>query len=67
MTNLQRRLRKLEGRFITDSSGLIPQSPEWIEYWMREIAKLNTPEDPGGKYIPFEAARWHLQNCPDCP
>jgi hypothetical protein len=36
MTNLQRRLRKLED-LMTDRSGLLPGSPAWIEYWMPEV------------------------------
>jgi hypothetical protein len=36
MRNLQRRLRKLE-RALTDSSGLIPHSPAWMEYWTKQL------------------------------
>jgi hypothetical protein len=31
MTNLERRLKKLEA-LRTDASGLVPYSPEWFEY-----------------------------------
>ena len=36
MTNLERRLRKLEVT-MTDGSGLAPGSRRWLEYWDREI------------------------------
>ena len=32
MTNLQRRLRKLETK-LTDRSGFVPHSKEWFRYW----------------------------------
>ena len=63
MPNLRRRLRKLEAHLL-DSSGLVPESPEWIAYWMRKIEKLGTADDTG-ELIPFAAARYHLMNGPD--
>jgi hypothetical protein len=36
MTNLQRRIGKLES-FMTDASGLVPHSQRWLEYWDRQI------------------------------
>ena len=68
MTNLQRRLHKLEARTITDSSGFLPHSPEWIEYWMREIPRLWAEDhSEARRRIPLEAVRCYLQNGPDCP
>jgi hypothetical protein len=32
MSNLRRRLEKLQGR-LTDSTGCVPHSKEWSEYW----------------------------------
>ena len=44
MTNLERRLRKLEAN-LTDGSGLAPHSLEWLQYWDREIcAFMKDPE-----------------------
>jgi hypothetical protein len=36
MTNLQKRIRKLEAH-KTDASGLAPHSQRWLEYWDRQI------------------------------
>jgi hypothetical protein len=36
MTNLRRRLKKLEG-LVTDSTGLVPNSPKWFEYWRPKL------------------------------
>jgi hypothetical protein len=36
MTNLQRRIRRLEAN-LTDPSGLVPHSPKWLAYWDRQI------------------------------
>jgi hypothetical protein len=35
-SGLRRRLEILESR-LTDTSGLVPLSPAWLEYWDREI------------------------------
>ena len=32
MTNLERRLSKIEG-ILTDNDGLIPSSEKWLAYW----------------------------------
>lgn len=57
MRNLERRLRKLE-RFLTDSSGLIPHSPAWMEYWMKELEDAIERRESGQKKpIPLEAIR----------
>jgi hypothetical protein len=36
MTNLERRLKKLEA-LLTDSSALVPYSPRWFEYWDEQM------------------------------
>jgi hypothetical protein len=36
MTNLSRRLRKLEARLV-GASGLIPHSEQWFDYWMGKV------------------------------
>ena len=35
MTNLQRRLKKLE-EVLTDPAGLVPHTQKWLEYWDRQ-------------------------------
>jgi hypothetical protein len=35
MTNLQRRMKKLEG-VMTDPIGLVPHSNKWLIYWDRQ-------------------------------
>ena len=47
MTNLQRRLRKLESE-LTDPSGLVPHSKAWFEHWERRIDQVIAGDDPGG-------------------
>jgi hypothetical protein len=44
MTNLGRRLKRLEAQF-TDKSGLIPLSPPWMEYWSDRAARMLDGED----------------------
>lgn len=44
MSNLLRRVRKLEGRW-TDRTGLIPHSPEWFEYWGEKLDRSLAGED----------------------
>jgi hypothetical protein len=53
MTNLQRRLEWLEAVLsVTDSTGLVPHSPEWVEYWYRRFI-LGEEGDPveGGDIV----------------
>jgi hypothetical protein len=45
MTNLERRLGKLEAQLI-DSSGLVPHTQKWLEYW-RDWLDRST-NDPQG-------------------
>jgi hypothetical protein len=47
VTNLRRRLKTLEG-LMTDSTGLVPNSAEWFEYWrpmfhLQPIGQLENP------------------------
>jgi hypothetical protein len=44
MRNLARRLRKLEAG-ILDSQGLIPNTPEWLEFWSEKLDRLVAGED----------------------
>jgi hypothetical protein len=46
MTNLRRRLNKLEAQF-TDRTGLIPVSTEWMEYWSDRFVRIIDGEDAG--------------------
>jgi hypothetical protein len=62
MTNLQRRLRKLE-RALTDSSGLIPNSPRWLAYWQERIPKILNGEVK--ERMPLEAVRAWVVNSED--
>jgi hypothetical protein len=55
MTNLQRRLRKLEGQ-LTDGSGLVPHSQKWLHHWEQRIYRMLTGKEPGAPgCIPLEA------------
>jgi hypothetical protein len=44
MTNLHRRLAKLEVRII-DRLGLVPYSTAWIEYWRLATDRILSGED----------------------
>lgn len=43
MSNLLRRLRKLEAQ-LTDSTRLVPHSPAWLAYWTREVEAVIADE-----------------------
>ena len=60
--SLLRRIEELETR-LTDGSGLVPHSPEWLEFWQRELEKSAA----GQKYVrlTLEAARAICQATPD--
>jgi len=62
MTNLQRRLRKIEA-FMTDVSGLVPHSRRWLEYWDQQI--FNFMQDPEHRrpavLFPLQAVRAVVQ------
>jgi len=56
MSNLRRRLQKLEAR-LTDSSGLVPHSQAWRDYWFARVDRIFNGEEactPG--CIPLEVA-----------
>jgi hypothetical protein len=57
MTNLRRRLGKLEAQLI-DSSGLVPHSQRWLEYWERWLERYSSdPDFQPQDLMPVEAAR----------
>ena len=56
MTNLQKRIQKLEAALIRDEdSGFIPHSEEWLN-WMRWLRDLQDGKEPPGK-MPLAALR----------
>ena len=61
-SNLLRRLEQLESRW-TDSSRLVPHSPEWLEFWLKQFHLYNT----GQPYVTFsiESMRAVMQALPD--
>jgi hypothetical protein len=61
MSNLQRRLKKLE-TLVTDGTGLVPGSPCWLAYWTERLDKFIAREDDAkdGK-IPLEVIRAYIQ------
>jgi hypothetical protein len=65
MKNLERRLKKLEAS-RTDSSGLVPYSPQWLEYWDEQIYfGVTGKEVTPGKLSPdevIEVLRYTVQN-----
>lgn len=65
MKSLLRRLGKLEAQ-LTDSSGLVPHSPRWLEYWKRWFEDYTRdPSSRPGELIPIEAARAVMASIPD--
>jgi hypothetical protein len=46
VTNLRRRIRKLESR-LTDNDGLVPHSKQWFAHWEQKIDQVITGDDPG--------------------
>jgi hypothetical protein len=54
MTNLSRRLRKLEIR-LTDASGLVPHSEEWFEHWMQKVDEYLQGGNPDLRGMPLAA------------
>jgi hypothetical protein len=54
MTNLRRRLRKLESG-LTDGNGLVPHFSAWFAHWERKIDQVITGDDPDDlRGIPLE-------------
>jgi hypothetical protein len=56
MTNLQKRLQKLEVGQTTDDGGFVSYSDQWFQYWTRWLQQLTEGVKPPGK-IPLEALR----------
>jgi hypothetical protein len=52
MTNLSRRLRKLETRW-TDASGLIPHTEAWFEHWMQKVDEVLRGGNPDLRGMPL--------------
>jgi hypothetical protein len=46
MSNLQRRLKKLEA-LLTDDAGLLPGSPQWLAYWNERAERILSGEVKG--------------------
>jgi hypothetical protein len=54
MSNLNRRLKKLE-ELMTDDSGLVPGSARWMAYWTERVDKILAGDDEvKGCQIPLE-------------
>jgi hypothetical protein len=65
MTNLERRLGKLEARLV-DSSGLVPHSALWLEYWKCWFDDYTKdPSSRAGELMTIEAARAVMASIPD--
>jgi len=58
MSTLTRRLAKIE-RFLTDSTGLVPHSPAWMDHWTA-VLKRKLAGEPTPK-IPMEVFRAYYQ------
>jgi len=57
MTNLERRMRKLE-LCLTDSSGLVPHTRKWLLYWDRKVYEYMRAEPkPRGERFTLQAFR----------
>jgi hypothetical protein len=60
--NVSRRLRKLEGLF-NDTSGFVPHTQKWLEYWDRQVYLYMVDQAPKGQVrFPLEAFRAVLRN-----
>jgi hypothetical protein len=55
MTNLQRRLKKLEGG-LTDPAGLVPHSKKWLIYWDRQYDLFLSEKDRNAIWLSSIAA-----------
>jgi hypothetical protein len=60
--NILQRLEALEAR-STDVSGLIPHSPEWLKFWIRQVELYMANQE----HVPLtmEAVRAYMQSVPD--
>jgi hypothetical protein len=67
MRDLPRRLRKLEAHF-TDSSGLVPHLPAWMDHWTQQLKNVLAEDYCGPKApVPLEVVRASMRDEPDCP
>ena len=55
MTNLQRRMKKLEG-VMTDPVGLVPHSQKWLKYWDRQYYLFLAGKDRNAIWLSSIAA-----------
>ena len=62
MTNLQRRIQKLEAHLL-EPSGLVPHTQPWLEYWDRQIYDYAMAPERRWPAVPFsvEAVRAVMQ------
>ena len=60
--NILRRIEALES-WSVDASGLIPQSPEWLAFWTRQVELYMANQE----HVPliFEGIRAYMQSVPD--
>ena len=67
MSNLQRRLKKLE-TVMTDDSGLVPGSPRWLAHWTERLSKFIAGEDDlKDDKIPLEVIRAYIRSAESDP
>jgi hypothetical protein len=55
MTNLQRRLKKVEAG-LTDPAGLVPHSKKWLAYWDRQYYFFLSGKDRSAIWLSSIAA-----------
>jgi len=65
MTNLNRRLKKLEALRVTDASGLLPHSQGWLEYWEEQVQLYAAGRLPKGFLFPLSALESVIRNTGD--
>jgi hypothetical protein len=60
--NILQRIEALEA-VSTDDSGLLPDSPEWLAFWQRQVQLYET----GQEHVPLtlEGIRAYMQAIPD--
>ena len=67
MTNLRRRLQKLEAA-LTDPTGLVPHSQRWLEYWDRQYYLYMSGQDKHAVWLSsIEALRAVLKHADENP
>jgi hypothetical protein len=60
VTNLQRRLKKLEA-LLADPTGLVPHTQKWLEYWEYWLEKWARDQNfRPRERMPIEAARANI-------